>query len=744
MKKAMILAMTFMALLSSRAHAQDAEPADTTGIAGYEMLDELVVTGEKPLLQSNGAKTTYNVEEDPGASASNVLDMLRKVPMVTVDGEGNVSLNGQSGFKFQVNGVDNPMLSQYASQVLKAMPASSVVKIEVITEPGAKEDAEGVGGIINIITQRAEKQDGYFGNLNANIGNRDYGVGAYGIVKKDKVTLSANVNYQASLGRQKNNSISETEYISGDSGSLLTETDQSQKFQYAGGNLDFSWEPNADNLFNAGANVSYVTAQIPELTSFNTRFDAAGKQLWSMSQGGDGHVKFGSVSANASYRHNFAPQGHNLILSYQFNYGLQRFDIARFITDATDYTGNEAAQEDRNTNYTREHTVQLDYANNFRSEHHLLEAGAKGIFRRNSADSESYEGESLQTLASTMLTSMRQPQDIYALYASYTGTFGNLSALAGLRYEHSSLGIKFRKGVGGNFTQHLNDLVPNAALTWNFGMASNLRLAYQMRISRPSIEQVNPYAMQISSFVTREGNPNLSSERSHKISLTHSQFGRVFGGSIGVEYLLNNNAITSLTLVRPLSDGNFQTVSTYGNIGRSQQLALNGFLNWNIISHMSVNLSGRLAYNSISAPSENLKNHGWSGNINGSWNYTVSDVWRFNAYGGWSSESVTLQGHDSGWFYYGISASRDLLADKSLNIGINANNFFHPHNDYRSVASNHSTVTRTCWTNLSNWRVGLSLTWKFGHLQAQVKKTGARLDADDASSASNKSQGSSL
>jgi hypothetical protein len=138
-------------------------------------LDEISVVAQKPLVKVETDKLTYNAKDDPESSTSNVLDLLRKVPMVTVDGEDKIQLKGSTNFKIYLNGKPSNMITNNPSQVLKSMPASSIKNIEVITEPGAKYDAEGVGGIINIITDK-RIDDGYSGSAGANTDIR----GGYG------------------------------------------------------------------------------------------------------------------------------------------------------------------------------------------------------------------------------------------------------------------------------------------------------------------------------------------------------------------------------------------------------------------------------------------------------------------------------------------------------------------------------------------------------------------------------------
>lgn len=135
------------------ASSPTAELGEVVLRASSEALDEVVVTAKKAIVVSDGANINYNVTEDPSAQTMTVLDMLRKVPMVTVDGQDNIRVNGSSNFKIYLNGRPNPMFDNEPQRVLKATPASVITRIEVLTEPGAKYDAEGSGGILNIVIE---------------------------------------------------------------------------------------------------------------------------------------------------------------------------------------------------------------------------------------------------------------------------------------------------------------------------------------------------------------------------------------------------------------------------------------------------------------------------------------------------------------------------------------------------------------------------------------------------------------
>ena len=759
MKARTILICLISFLFTANGWTKDEQP-DSVAYPGYEMLEDLEVTAQKPVVQTDGAKLTYNVEEDPAAVSSNALEILKKVPQISVDGDGNVLLNGSSAFKFQVNGLDNPLLKQYPKQILEGMPASLIVKIEVITEPGAKEDAEGVSGIINIITERSvpKGEVGYAGTASLRVDNKALTPSLYGLLKKDNFIISANLNYQWGFYPQKYENESTTTYLRQDNGGkMINTTGQQNRHHYFGGNLNMSWEPNKNNLFTAGFDFVYLTANINRIYGSSIFTDLSSNLSWSFRQNGHGMLDMTTLSANASYRHNFGYNGNYLVVSYLFNYGINDLSLMREYYDFVNYPiqnfQETLFEKDSSKTFNRGHTVQADYANDFHSEHHLMEIGAKGIFRHNNAISDYEFGKTKNELVGMpdMAGNILQPQNIYAAYGQYTGSFSKFGVVGGIRYEHSYMGITNKLPDSGssateqmrNFRNRLNDWVPNGAISWNFTPSSNLRLSYQMRISRPSIEQVNPFALYISPYEVKQGNSDLTSEKSHIVALKYSGFGRIFGGSIGVQYTLNNNAISGITFIEDY-EGINRVVDSYANIGKRQQWSVNGYLSWGITTGMNLSLNGRLAYDCLNSPSMGIKNHGWSGNIGGSWSYNVADIYHFAAYGNWVSRSLKLQGYGSGFYYYGLSASRDCLADKSLTIGLSATNFFQNKMKYVDHSATPNIIQDSAGVNLQTWNVALSISWKFGKLNTQVKHTGVEVENDDINRSSNKSQGGGL
>lgn len=728
------------------------EVPDSVAIPTYDELDEVVVVGARPVVKTDGATTTYSVDDDPSSTGMTLLDMLRKVPMVSVDGEDNIRLKGEQNFKILVNGKEDPTLSANASQILKMMPANAVSRIEVITEPGAKYDAEGTGGVINLITISNQSQDGYSVGLDANFSNRFAGASGNVRVKTGNVTIGANVDYaNGRMFNTRNYADNTTIYKDPQTGmpiSILTgHSDQNSKFDFLGAGLKMSWDMTPSDLVTVNLNFNRVKGDVSGFTDRSHMNEAIvgadgsvteGRRLWSYASDLTGGMTNVSTTAMASYQHSFPGDRNDLVISYQFSYGRNLLDAFTHMVESENYAGVPWTRN-YSLNINREHTAQIDYTNNFNSSKHLLETGAKLIIRRNGDDSYMAFGPEQESVVGSDAdrTDMTQLQDVGAVYASYTGNFGPVSAKGGLRYEHTRMGNRYHMGELEDFTRNLNDVVPNAAVSYSFSPTENLRLAYQMRISRPTISQVSPYVFAPMPFEKQMGNPDLKSEHSNNVSLTYSNFAGVIGGNIGVEYNQVDNMISDYVFI-----DNGVRVSTYGNIGHKRSGALNGFLMWTIIPRMSLSLNGRVEYLSLKSVSPDYSNHGWQGNWGANWNYMLTSGWSFTAFGGHGTRNLNLQGYHSGWHYYGIGVTKSLLKDQSLKIGVTANNFLEKEQKYPSFQSTHEADIKRVWCT-KNWNLGINISWNFGNLRQDIKKTSVDIVNDDQSKASNGSFGNS-
>lgn len=691
-------------------------------------LDELTVTARKPIIQSDGATLTYNVDEDPSAATNTTLEMLRKVPMVTVDADDNIKIKGQSNFKIYVNGREDPMMSADSKNVLKSMPASSIKKIEVITEPGAKYDAEGVGGILNIITTSKSSVEGYNGNINLYGGNAYLGGSVYALTKINKVTASLSSSYfNSGIALTDITRTTEIAYSDGDLAmqrfsSLIPPV----KNRNWNSNLNLSWEPDTLNLFTLTGYFGNYSGNYNE----NQNADALGRNLspmWNYKKSASSHFSGLWTGFTASYQHNFDNKGHNLTLSYQFTAGNNKSTAKNGYIQVEGYYFAEPADgtHDKSTNST--HTAQIDYTLPLRREGHILEAGAKANWYPESSRKETLYGPDLWNLIvyEPSVIRVTRINDVLAAYLSYGAKFGNFNAKAGIRYEHTRLGLRYKQGDYPDYTTRLNDLIPNAALSYQFTAASSLRLAYQMRISRPSASNLNPYIDDTTPAIVKFGNPNLKSSRFNNINLSYSNYGLKFGGSVSVGYSQNDNSIEEYYF---MTDQLLNV--TPMNIGHNRRWSLDVNGNWTIVKDLRFTLYGSVNHQEFYAnlgSQGKMSNSGWGANFSASVDYTTPFKLRISGFAGAGTKGLILQGSGSAWDYHGFSFSRSFLKEERLTVSLNAQNIFHPHRSWRSEVSSPGMVLVQN-TRVSTWNIGGSVSFRFGGLKASVKQTENRLE----------------
>ena len=699
-----------------------------------ETLSEVVVTARKKLVQSDGATLTYNVEEDPEATINSTIEMLRKVPMVTVDADDNIKINGDSNFKILINGKEDPMLSGDVKTILKSMPAATIKKIEVITEPGAKYDAEGTGGILNIITTGKQSLDGYLANISARVANNNFGGSFYGRGKINKVTASANVNYVKSIDEGytiTGNTILEN-LTDNDNRYQTSDSKMKNKFNYTGATLNISWEPDSLNLITIQGNIGKIGfGQIShESVSMKT---VEMIPVWELKRDNNTDYKNLWAGANASFQHTFHKTGHYLVASYIFGYGNSNSDQTTFTFNDTGFSDDFPWRSQQSIGKDFRHTVQLDYVNPL-SATSTIEAGLKGNWRNNSSKNSPFYGnsESEMVVDETERIDVNQFQDILAAYVSYTGNFGKWNTRAGLRYEYTRMGLDYKLGDYPNFTTNLNDIVPNLALSYKIKDAANIRLAYQMRIARPEISQLNPYINTMEINKVSYGNPNLESEKSNSISLTYSNYGGRLGGSLGFSYDRVDNMITEYSFME-----NNILNSTFANIGHRQEFSGNLNLQWSVISMFNVGafVSGRYTGLKADSPELQAKNHGWTGNFNLNADYTFPFKLRLSAYGGGGTGWINLQGKGGGYSYYGLSLSRSFLKNDLLTLTASGSNFITPYRSFSNTSQSETFYSRNEY-RFKQWSVNVGVSFKFGSLKSDVKRTGAKIEMIEGSSSS--------
>ena len=699
-------------------------------------LDEVSVVAQKPLVKNEIDKVTYDTESDPESQSKTVIEMLRKVPLVTVDGQDNIKVKGSSSFKVYVNGKPNTMMSNNPKEVLRSLPATAVKSIEIITDPGAKYDAEGVGGIINIITQGA-RMEGYTLSVGTNFHNSGFDPYVYGSMQAGKFVVSGNYTYDYS--KRRNESISDSKRVDYDDDgndwrSLDTHSVTKQnKWQSHYAELSASYEPDTLNLLTLTADFWQGRSKTKEVGTY-AMTDVAGAPIYSYGSLGNNSSTYLSTTLSFDYQHSFHKKGEMLTVSYKFDNSPNRSNYSNDYVDkvSVPFELNNLLQN--NKTYSGEHTVQVDYANPF-SEKHYMDCGMKFIGRQNRSDSRKMTLQDSEYVADDDQTvKYSNLQNILAAYLDYKLKVGKLTTLAGVRYEHTFVNVDYKLHPERNFSTGYDDVVPNIAVSWALTPMSSIMASYNLRISRPDIDLLNPFRQSTTPNEVSYGNPDLDSEHIHGVALKYNLFTSKITLNAELSHRFYNNGMDTYTFV---SDGVLNTTS--GNVVRGRYTSLFAWFNWNISAKTSVSVSANGAYADYRSEKLPERNHGFSGNFSINYNQELPWQLKLMVYDYYGTPSVKFQGKNSPYNYYGLALSRSFLKGDRLSVSLYATDFF------TKYKHNHSNSSTSSYRLASDWqfksmRYGLTFALRFGDMKTSVKSVERSIENDDVKSSSKKQQ----
>ena len=697
-----------------------------------EMLKGVEVVAQKPLVKAEIDKVTYSIEDDPDSKTNSTLEMLRKVPLVTVDGEDKIQVNGSSNFKIHVNGKPNTMMSNNPKEVLKSLPANSVKSIEVITEPGAKYDAEGIGGILNIITVSGSSMQGYTVSLNAGVNNQGYNAGAYGTVQVGKFTVTGNYSYNHNDSPGYTSSSNREDFTSDTYKYLSQQNSGKSKGGFNFGSMEGSYEIDSLNLVSFSMQM-YGGNYDSKSNSQTQMLNSLREHTYSYNTINRSSNMYGNIGANFDYQHSFKKKGEYLTFSYRYNGTPDNSEAYTEYKDICDYPYELRNQHYDNDARTDEHTFQLDYTNPISSMQNI-DFGAKYILRNNKSESQyfkEYNGE--YQVDENLTDNFKQTQNILATYGDYMLKWKKMGAKVGVRYEHTFMNVEYDKMPEKNFDAGFDDIVPSMVFSYQLGQTKTLRATYNMRISRPGIWYLNPFRNTSNPTNISYGNPDLETEKAHSVGLAFSSFSAKFNINANLGYSFVNNGIQNYSFIN-----NGVMESTYGNIGHTQRTTLSLWMNWNPgkKTRISVNASG--SYVDLKSDEAFLKqsNNGFQGNLFLNAQQTLPWNLRFSLYGGGSSPNISLQAKGASFSYYGFSLNRSFLKEKRLTVSLNSSNLFHK---YLTLKNETITDTFRSWskTRQVQQSYGLNISWRFGELKAQVKKANRTINNDDLLSGGN-------
>lgn len=701
-------------------------------------IDQVTVTIQKPLITADAEKTTYSVEDDPQAASSTLEEILRKVPQLTIDAEGNVKLNGQSDFKVLVNGRSSAMFKNF-KDVIRSMPASQIKKIEVITEPSMKYDAEGSGGIINIITARKEF-DGYNGSLNYNTGldNRQNYGGASLSIQKGKFAASVQgFFYQMNRKNRPYTSESWQENYASEQQRYRT----SESAGYGKGHneyvtLNLSYQPDTLNLITIEG--SLWTGGWKNYSDSRTRMlDAAETPTVAYDSYDYDNYPYTGFQVGGNYERRFQKPEHTLTVSDMVEidpdkgYNLVTYD------GVLNYPSSQLYK--RHTSRSVTNTFQFDYYNPL-TEHHYIEAGSKYIYRINKG----YQNEipwvdpdGFDPANMTQYDDLRQRQQIFSLYFGYGLKLKKVSARAGVRMERTwnhADADNSREGIY-DYGNRLLNFIPYLSLTYKPRDGHNLSLSYTERLRRPSISMLSTYFDDSDPYNTSQGNPDLKASTTHALSLKYNYFSPKWSGTFTLAGQLSNDGISSWTSV----NGQGVSHTTYSNNVRSRTASARLSVNYSPSEKFSFSLNGRGGYNHYRLPEEEISTKEFTFDQNLNMNIGLWKAATVSLGEGYNSGSANL-GRKSGDYFYSYATLSQKFFDKKLQLSVSCYNPFTKYQTYSSSAQTPTYRSQSRSRNHSR-QFSIGAYWRFGKQNVEVKKTRKSISNDDMMDSGNKQGG---
>ena len=681
----------------------------TTGV-----LKEVVVTAQRPLVEQSDDKTVLNVEDDPTNKTETALDILRKTPFITIDGDDNIKINGKSNFKVLLNGRETSMFARNVKEALRGFPGALISKIEVITTPSAKYDGEGIGGLINIITKK--KVVGYNGTLSSfsRTSDKVNNFSVNGNAKVGKFGLSVFLNKGfADPVLQHNTNIttptSPTAYAKRtlDGGRYNSET-------WSFGNAELSFEADTLNTISLYTNIdSWSNKQVTNQT-ITTDFMSDPSTVSYFNQ--NNKTNNPGVSAGSDYIKHFKNnkerefslrflgefgKNNNELNSVQDNPGTDRYLINNSYANNNQYT------------FQMDNIIPINKTSRF-------EGGAKAILRRASSDFQSqikYGETDAYKINVANTDYFKYSQDVLSIYSMYNVKFKKSSIRFGARVEHTIVNGDFvvsKTLVKNNYTT----LLPNIQFTNKINPLTTLVFTYTKRLQRPYINDLNPFVVNNDSLNITTGNPNLGPQTVHALGgqLRYGK-GNTFMG-INVEGTFSGNKILQYAFFDPQTG---ITKTTSLNIGKEYQTSVSFNVSTKITPKFSLYVNGSVRYNKVTNNADAAQsNSGFGGNFNFNATYKFTDQFSASTYLGLWQDTRTIQTTYPFNTWHNVALNYKMFKDKFL-ISLRTVNYYEKNRAFKNITKDQNFYNTNTTTVIRRGAV-LALTWNFGKLAESVSK----------------------
>lgn len=611
-----------------------APPAKPAG----DKSNELVITGKRSDVIASPDRLSFNVSNDLNVQTGTVADALRAVPGVEVDLEGRVSLRGDSGVTILIDGRPSAMMrGESRGDVLLAMPAGQIERVEVITNPSAAMSPEGSGGVINLVSKQARK-DTTSGTVRATLGTQGRGgLNLSGAHSGGGLTVTGDLGYRRFTG-ESDATQARSRFDPATSAFVSSRQDSVSDITQAGRNARLGIDYDLDKKNRLSTELSYREANMEMERS--DRF-VSQDPLAAYTRDSDARMSNRGLAARTSWRRNFG-SGHELVadLEYENSRFRRQIDAATTIGLPGAAPGFERIT---NQGIRDEYGVKLDYKRPM-GEGQSLNAGYEFDLARNDFDFTGARGPSFGALLPVAgLTNMFEyDQAIHALYGTYQFDLGKFDFQPGLRVEQVETMIT-QVAAGAPVQADYFRIYPTLHLGYELSATQKLRGSYSRRIQRPSPPDLNPYTLYIDPLNLRRGNPGLRPEVTDSFELAWQLRDKGTFYSLTGFYRRSSGGVTDV--VTDLGGGVFLT--TRDNLATAKRAGIEAIANGKLSKTLSYNVSGTFLWNEIDprATGFSAPRSGTTGTIraNMTWQPTAKDFFQLNGF--YSGNQLLAQGY---------------------------------------------------------------------------------------------------
>jgi len=628
-----------------------------------QSLNEIVIEEEAQFVEFKIDKKVYDVSALQLNETSTVSEALQVIPSVEVDIDGNISLRGSENLVVLIDGKPTALTGDDLSAYLESLPASVIENVEVITNPSAKYDPDGMAGIINFNT-KTNRLEGFSGNVSINASPSGFYTGSAMLaVKKGRWNTMANLSFNRRDGFSEGETYRET-YWDNDSTSYLSQTTEgNHAMQMMMARLSTSYQLNDNNSFSLSGMLSSRDMQRDELNYYE--FSDVNQELSDVYERiTDGGGDMRPLNLNLSYDRNFGTKGRKLTLSAGYSNFIGNFGSEFEETLYDDNFEKELDPNLRQRQLTQPNnktiTLQADYEHPI-NDNQKFEFGAKSIQRSGKSDflSEVYDFESSQWINESILSNDFLLQEgINSVYGIYQQQLGNFGYQLGLRAEQAFTDAQLIT-TNETFRNDYFSLFPTLHLSYWLPKRQQLKASYSRRLNRPHGRMLNPFTDYSDPQNIRKGNPFLLPEYINSFEVEYIKYWNKLTFNSSIYY---KQITEMLTRVKVVEDG-ISTV-TYDNIGTGTNMGIEYSLTANPNKKLSITWSGNGYSTQIEDDNAELSASGYAFNTKLLGSLSLPHDFAFQLQANYRTPKILAQGQISSMYWADVSLTKKVLSGK--------------------------------------------------------------------------------